>query len=93
MHRFVDEGEGTPVIRIHGWTGTTDMWVQTGTAPMLTEHFRVIAIDCRGHVRSGKPHHATSCGTHMIADVVELMSWLKIEKAHFIGYSMGAEIE
>ena len=52
--------------------------------------FQAIAIDCRGHGQSDKPHDVAKYGPEMAADVVRLMDHLKIEKAHFIGYSSGA---
>lgn len=57
----------------------------------LSEQFRVIAMDSRGHGRSGKPHDTVSYGTEMVADLVQLLDWLEIKEAHLVGYSMGAE--
>jgi len=52
----------------------------------------VIALDCRGHGKSDKPHEVEKYGPEMAADVVRLLDHLKIEKAHLIGYSSGAFI-
>jgi len=90
--RYIEQGEGTPVILIHGYTGSLDSWMQTGTFELLAGKFRTIALDCRGHGRSGTPHGATSYGLAMVDDVIRLLDWLEIEKAHIVGYSMGAEI-
>ena len=90
--RFVDEGKGAPVVLIHGLTGSAGNWTENGAMPRLSEQFRAIALDCRGHGRSGKPHDPTAYGKQMIRDVVQLLDFLKIEDAHIIGYSMGAEI-
>lgn len=90
--RFVEKGEGRPVVLIHGFTGDIEMWTLTGTIAELSESFRVIAMDCRGHGRSGKPHDVTSYGLEMVTDVVRLLDWLDIGEAHIVGYSMGAEI-
>src|SRR5207302_6396416 len=54
--------------------------------------FQVIALDCRGHGKSDKPHDPAQYGPEMAADVVRLLDHLKIEKAHLIGYSSGAFI-
>jgi pimeloyl-ACP methyl ester carboxylesterase len=88
--RFVDEGEGTPVILVHGYTGTIEMW--TPTVSLLSGQFRVIALDCRGHGRSDKPRDLICYGMEMVTDLVRLLDWLEIERAHIVGYSMGAEI-
>ena len=52
----------------------------------------MIALDCRGHGKSDKPHDPEKYGPEMAADVVRLLDHLKIEKAHLIGYSSGAFI-
>jgi pimeloyl-ACP methyl ester carboxylesterase len=90
--RFIVEGEGTPVVFIHGYTGSAEMWMLTETMPLLVESFRAVAMDCRGHGESGKPHDPDSYGLAMVADVVQLLDLLEIGSAHIIGYSMGAEI-
>lgn len=90
--RFKDEGEGVPVVLIHGFTGTAEMWRRVGIIEDLTKQFRVIALDCRGHGQSGKPHDPSAYGLQMVADVIGLMDELEIPLAHIVGYSMGAEI-
>lgn len=90
--RFVEKGEGGPVVLIHGFTGDIEMWTLTQTMDVLSENFHVIAMDCRGHGRSVKPHDTALYGMEMVTDVVRLLDWLDIGNAHLIGYSMGAEI-
>jgi pimeloyl-ACP methyl ester carboxylesterase len=58
----------------------------------LAKNYRVIALDCRGHGKSGKPHDATQYGREMALDIVRLLDHLKIQKAHIVGYSMGGNI-
>jgi pimeloyl-ACP methyl ester carboxylesterase len=93
--RFVTEGEGEPVVLIHGWMADSSMWGQDkfgNTKLTAPEGFQVIALDCRGHGKSDKPHDTKKYGSEMAADVVRLLDHLKIKKAHLIGYSMGAFI-
>jgi len=53
----------------------------------------VVALDCRGHGRSGKPHHPEAYGgTKMPDDVMRLMDHLGIAEADLAGYSMGGFI-
>ena len=52
----------------------------------------MIAIDNRGHGRSGKPHEPEKYGIEMVNDAVRLLDEMKIEKAHVVGYSMGGFI-
>jgi len=93
--RYVTAGEGEAVVLIHGWMGDSSMWGRdaagnTKLSPL--EGFQAIAIDCRGHGKSDKPHDEAAYGTKMADDVVRLLDHLKIKKAHLIGYSMGAFI-
>ncbi len=86
-------GPGAPVVLIHGYTGTAlGNWFTNGIADALVGRHWVVAIDCRGHGKSDKPHDPAKYGPQMAEDVVELMDHLKIEKAHIGGYSMGGFI-
>jgi len=95
--RYLDEGEGTPVVLIHGWARDAQ-WMKKPltkpheTLPGLASRYRVIALDCRGHGKSDKPHDTKLYGVEMVRDVVRLLDHLKIKKAHVVGYSMGSII-
>lgn len=90
---YLEAGQGTPVILIHGYTGSAEgNWFTNGVAEALVGKHRVVAIDCRGHGQSDKPHDPAKYGPQMAKDVIELMDHLKIEKAHVHGYSMGGMI-
>jgi pimeloyl-ACP methyl ester carboxylesterase len=85
---YVEQGKGTPVILIHGLTSSAvGNWFNPGIAQKLAKTNRVIALDMRGHGETG-PSREDSTGT-MIQDVVDFMDYLKIQKAHIGGYSMG----
>ena len=95
--RYVTEGKGEPVVLIHGWMGDSSMWGRdaSGNTKLNTadaDGFQLIALDCRGHGKSDKPHDPAKYGPEMAADVVRLLDHLKIEKAHLVGYSSGAFI-
>lgn len=93
--RYVTEGEGEPVVLLHGWMGDSSMWGRDSygdTKLSALPGFQVIAMDCRGHGKSDKPHDQAKYGVEMAADVVRLLDHLKIKKAHFVTYSMGAFI-
>jgi pimeloyl-ACP methyl ester carboxylesterase len=90
---FIEQGEGEPVLLIHGFTANIQLqWVAPGVMPQLAKEYRVIALDNRGHGRSGKPHDPAAYGVNMVEDSVRLLDHLKIERAHVVGYSMGGFI-
>jgi pimeloyl-ACP methyl ester carboxylesterase len=93
--RYVTEGKGEAIVLIHGWMADSSMWGRDAagnTKLKGADGFQVIALDCRGHGKSDKPHEVEKYGPEMAADVVRLLDHLKIEKAHLIGYSSGSFI-
>lgn len=91
--RYIEDGRGPPVIMVHGYTSNIERgFVQPGVFPAVAQQYRAIAIDARGHGRSGKPHDRVAYGPEMGRDVTRLMDHLAIRKAHIVGYSMGAHI-
>src|SRR6185503_19951327 len=89
IHYYV-MGKGTPVILIHGYTGTAwGNWFSNGIAQALAKNHMVVALDCRNHGKSDKP---VANGPGKAEDVIELMDHLKIKRAHIHGYSMGGGI-
>jgi pimeloyl-ACP methyl ester carboxylesterase len=90
---YMVQGQGTPVILIHGFSGTAEgNWFSNGVAEALAKNHRVIAVDCRGHGKSDKPYEPTMYGDRLWKDVIELMDHLAIKRAHIHGYSMGGMI-
>lgn len=93
--RYASAGNGEAVVLVHGWMGDSTMWGRDAagnTKLNPTEGFRSIALDCRGHGKSDKPHDPTKYGAAMAEDVVRLLDHLNIRRAHLVGYSMGAFI-
>ncbi len=91
--RYQIEGEGEPVLLIHGYTASGDMnWRLGGTVKALVESYQVILIDNRGHGRSGKPTSPEAYGEEMVRDALRLLDHLEIDAAHWVGYSMGGMI-
>jgi pimeloyl-ACP methyl ester carboxylesterase len=92
---FDDEGEGPPVVLVHGFAASrVTNWKLAGWYRRLRQAGRrVVALDCRGHGESEKPHEAEDYGVaNMGGDVVRLMDHLGIERADLSGYSMGGII-
>lgn len=78
------------VFLLHGFTMSLDMWSHSGIAESLSNDYRVITIDLRGHGKREKPTNPKDYGPKISEDVVNLLNHLNIANAHFIGYSMGA---
>ena len=84
-----------PVLLIHGFaSNVATNWVSANWIDTLQRQgYRVVAMDNRGHGSSGKLYEVSDYGSPIMAeDARRLLDHLKIEKAHVIGYSMGARI-
>ena len=82
---------GAPtVVLLHGWTATADLnWFPSYDA--LGRHFRVVALDHRGHgrgIRSRRPFRLSDCAD----DVAALAGVLGIDRLVAVGYSMGGPV-
>ena len=91
---FEEQGSGDPVILVHGFASRAEHnWGLTGWYKTLAPRYRVIALDCRGHGQSDKPHDVKAYGGAMMEDdVIRLMDHLGIERALLMGYSMGGHV-
>lgn len=90
---FLDEGEGEPVVLVHGFASTKEVnWVTPGWVATLTRAgHRVIALDNRGHGGSSKLYDpAAYHSATMAEDVRALLDYLGLQRADVMGYSMGA---
>jgi pimeloyl-ACP methyl ester carboxylesterase len=87
-------GDGPPLVLVHGFASSLDgNWVRPGWTDTLSPLRRVIALDCRGHGSSGKPHDAAAYqGGAMAGDVLRLMDHLGVDGTDLFGYSMGGRI-
>ena len=83
---YQDLGEGKPVIFIHGWPSTHQMWeYQLGELP---KHFRCIAYDRRGFGQSEKPWTGYDYDT-LAADLKSIIDTLDLSDVTLVGFSMG----
>ena len=78
-------------VFIHGAGGSSAIWHKQVKA--YAENFNVLLIDLRGHGKSKKIKPTKNYSFQMIAeDVIEVVEYNKIAKAHFIGVSLGSII-
>ncbi|MFL5816937.1 MAG: alpha/beta fold hydrolase [Conexibacter sp.] len=79
-------GSGPPAILLHGLAGHAGEWRET--AEWLTETFRVVALDARGHGRSERLPADVSREAH-VADVALVVEQLRLGPAVVLGQSLG----
>jgi pimeloyl-ACP methyl ester carboxylesterase len=91
---YEDRGSGQPAVLVHGFASNAkNNWGITGWFDLLGRDHRVVALDCRGHGQSDKPHErAAYTATAMEDDVIALMDHAGIRRALLMGYSMGGRI-
>ena len=87
-----DEGSGTPVILLHGFPDTGDLW-RNQVPALVNSGFRTIVPDMRGRGRSGKPQDVSEYRlSAMVRDVTGILDVLGIQRAHVIGHDWGAPV-
>ena len=85
---FIHQGQGEPVLLLHGLFGSLRNLSQIGKA--LAEQFSVYLLDMRNHGDS--PHHPRMGFADMAGDVIHFMDQQQIPKAHLLGHSMGGKV-
>ena len=88
------EGEkGAYLLLHHGLLGSHLDWYDAGYVDALSENFRLILPDARGHGRSDHPPDPEDYRIELFADdVIAIMEELQIRNLHFFGYSFGAMV-
>jgi pimeloyl-ACP methyl ester carboxylesterase len=87
--------EGRPVVLVHGFASNRkENWQRLGWyGAFERKRIRCVALDCRGHGESAKPHDpAAYSRAAMAGDIVALLDHLGVERADLMGYSMGARL-
>ncbi len=82
-------GEGTALVLVHGLASTSHIFDLV--APLLAKHFRVIALDQRGHGESDKPDSGYGFD-ELGADLLGLLDVLGFERALLLGHSWGGNV-
>ena len=86
---YAEAGKGTPVVLLHGFPLSNAIWHKQQLR--LSDRFRVITPDLRGHGKSPAPSGVY--GMEVLArDVLALLDALKIDKAVIMGHSMGGYV-
>jgi len=82
------------VAFIHGAGGSSSIWFRQ--IKSFKSQFNVLLIDLRGHGKSQEAFQRYFSNDHSFEnisnDIIEVLDHLKIEKAHFVGISLGTII-
>jgi pimeloyl-ACP methyl ester carboxylesterase len=86
------EGQGEPVILLHGFPELAYSWRHQIPALAAAGH-RVIAPDLRGYGGSDRPSRVEDYGIQALTgDVIGLLDALGIERAHVVGHDWGGSL-
>jgi pimeloyl-ACP methyl ester carboxylesterase len=80
--------DAPPLVLLHGLTGQANTWNVVGAR--FAEHFRVYAVDMRGHGESDRPGDYSFEG--MAQDVSGLLDQLGLDQVDLLGHSMGGTV-
>lgn len=82
--------DGTPVLFMHGWPDTHDLW-RHQVAALSEAGFRTIAPDLRGFGASDKPADVEAYALqHTVVDMLAVLGAVGVEKAHVVAHDWGA---
>jgi len=84
-------GRGEPLVLLHGFTGDGAQWAPQ--IAVFAAHFRTVTVDLLGHGGSDAPpdpgrYRLGRC----LADLAAVFDTLRIQRACWLGYSMGARV-
>ncbi|MER1998887.1 MAG: alpha/beta hydrolase, partial [Lysinibacillus sp.] len=76
------------VVLVHGAGGSSTIWYKQIRA--YRKHFNVLVVDLRGHGSCGIQNSPDKYSLQLVSeDILEVLDHLNIEKAHFVGISLG----
>jgi pimeloyl-ACP methyl ester carboxylesterase len=82
--------DGIPLILLHGGGNEAHLW--DDFVPCVTPHYRVIAVDQRGHGDSDWDPEGRYETEYLVNDLEALLAALEIDRFVLIGFSMGGRV-
>ena len=83
------EGEGNPLLILHGFLGMSDNWKTLGTH-FAEQGFQVHMLDLRNH---GRSFHSDEFNYQvMTEDILNYCQFQKLQNIDIIGHSMGGKV-
>lgn len=89
MLYYENIGNGKPLVFLHGFLENHKIWIRLQND--LKQHYQIITIDLPGHGNSENLRDIYTM-EEMAEEVIDVLDELKIEKATFIGHSMGGYV-
>lgn len=90
LHLLEWSREGVPLLLVHGFANDAHIW--DDFAPVVAEHYRVLALDLRGHGDSDwHPQGAYDYDDH-VADLEAVLDHLSIDRLVLVGHSLGGRV-
>ena len=86
---YVEQGQGQPLVLVHGWSQSTKCFAKQLAG--LSDRYRVIAVDMRGHGESPKPLHGYRVA-RLAEDLHEFLTQHDLHNVALGGHSMGASV-
>jgi 2-succinyl-6-hydroxy-2,4-cyclohexadiene-1-carboxylate synthase len=84
-------GDGFPLVLLHGFTGDSTTWKPFFS--QWSKEYKLISIDIIGHGKTDSPQELERYDILSVThDIKQILEQFEIEKAHFLGYSMGGRL-
>jgi len=90
LHLLEWSREGVPLLLLHGFGNDAHIW--DDFAPSVAPHYRVLALDHRGHGDSAWDPERRYEHEAMVEDVERVTSELGIDRLVVVGHSLGGRI-
>src|SRR5262245_37497627 len=85
---YEEAGSGTPILFVHEFAGDYRNW--ESQVRYFSRRHRCISYSARGYKPSDVPADVSAYSyRHWVSDATAVLDHLSIEKAHFVGLSMG----
>jgi pimeloyl-ACP methyl ester carboxylesterase len=87
---FDRDGDGDPVLLLHGALASGECWRRAGYLDALAADHEVLTVDFRGHARSSRPHDEAMYGLHHdVADALAVIDAAGLASVTVCGWSWG----
>lgn len=90
LHVLEWSREGVPLVLLHGHGNEAHLW--DDFVPSVAEHYRVLAVDQRGHGDSDWDAEGRYDAETMADDLEAILAHFEIDRFVLIGFSMGGRV-